>query len=162
MTLEEKYEWIVNKLIEKDITISTMESCTAGYIASMLTDTEGSSTVFPGGYVTYSNETKIKAGVDRKVIDQYGVYSMETAIGMAQTVRNSMLTDIGIGITGSFGNVDPNNGDSIPGEVYYAFDVRGNVQTFHDSIPTLENRHAYKRYMAESIVDSLILLFQTK
>ena len=55
---------IVKKLIDTHTTISTMESCTSGLIASMITDTEGASAIFPGGYVTYLNETKILNGVN--------------------------------------------------------------------------------------------------
>ena len=58
---------IVKKLIDTHTTISTMESCTSGLIASMITDTEGASAIFPGGYVTYLNETKILNGVDAKI-----------------------------------------------------------------------------------------------
>lgn len=45
-----------------------MESCTSGMIASMITDTEGASGIFPGGYVTYLNETKVLIGVNEKII----------------------------------------------------------------------------------------------
>ena len=65
---------IVKKLIDTHTTISTMESCTSGLIASMITDTEGASAIFPGGFVTYLNETKILIGVDAEVIEQYGVF----------------------------------------------------------------------------------------
>ena len=60
---------LIKKLIATHTTISTMESCTSGLIASMITDTEGASAIFPGGYVTYLNETKIFIGVDPKVIE---------------------------------------------------------------------------------------------
>ena len=50
---------IIHKLIDAHRTISTMESCTAGLIASTITDTEGASAIFSGGYVTYLNETKV-------------------------------------------------------------------------------------------------------
>ena len=50
---------IIKKLIDTHTTVSTMESCTSGMIASTITDTEGASAIFPGGYVTYLNETKI-------------------------------------------------------------------------------------------------------
>ena len=50
---------VIKKLIAGRKTISTMESCTSGLIASMITDTEGASAIFPGGYVTYLNETKV-------------------------------------------------------------------------------------------------------
>ncbi len=78
---------IVKKLIDTHTTISTMESCTSGLIASMITDTEGASAIFPGGYVTYLNETKILNGVDANVIEKYGVYSRECANAMAETAQ---------------------------------------------------------------------------
>ena len=78
---------LIKKLIATHTTISTMESCTSGLIASMITDTEGASAIFPGGYVTYLNETKIFIGVDPKVLERYGVYSKECAEAMARTER---------------------------------------------------------------------------
>lgn len=76
---------IIKNLISTHTTISTMESCTSGLIASMITDTEGASAIFPGGYVTYLNETKVHAGVDSGIIEKYGVYSAECAEAMART-----------------------------------------------------------------------------
>ena len=82
---------IVKKLIDTHTTISTMESCTSGLIASMITDTEGASAIFPGGYVTYLNETKILNGVDANVIEKYGVYSRECANAMAETAQGMWI-----------------------------------------------------------------------
>ena len=65
---------IIKKLIDTHTTVSTMESCTSGMIASTITDTEGASAIFPGGYVTYLNETKIFIGVEEEIIRKYGVY----------------------------------------------------------------------------------------
>ena len=70
---------IIKQLIASHTTISTMESCTSGLIASLITDTEGASAIFPGGYVTYLNETKVLVGVDPSVIEIHGVYSPECA-----------------------------------------------------------------------------------
>ena len=81
---------IVKKLIDTHTTISTMESCTSGLIASIITDTEGASAIFPGGYVTYLNETKILNGVDANVIEKYGVYSRECANAMAETAQKKL------------------------------------------------------------------------
>ena len=115
-----KYKHLTKKLIETRQTITTMESCTSGQIASLITDTEGSSAVLKGAYITYSNEAKIKQGVPKETIDTYGIYSAETAEAMAVACRTSFKADIGIGVTGSFGNADPNNPDSVPGEVFFA------------------------------------------
>ena len=46
---------IIKQLIASPTTISTMESCTSGLIASLITDTEGASAIFPGGYVKVGN-----------------------------------------------------------------------------------------------------------
>ena len=54
---------VVNLLIEKKKTIATMESCTGGFVASSITDIDGSSNVLKFSAVTYSNEYKIKMGV---------------------------------------------------------------------------------------------------
>lgn len=70
---QEKINKIINKLIEKHISIPTMKSCTSGLIASFIADTEGASSIFPSGYVTYCNETEISIGVEDKIIRQYGV-----------------------------------------------------------------------------------------
>jgi PncC family amidohydrolase len=79
MTVNEKFETITKLLISKKTTITTMESCTCGLIASLLTDTEGASAIMKGADITYSNEAKVMAGVAEAVINQYGVYSNETA-----------------------------------------------------------------------------------
>ena len=117
--MKNKIDNLIKKLISSGTTISTMESCTSGLIASMITDTEGASAIFPGGYVTYLNQTKIFVGVDEGIINKYGVYSNECAKAMAQTVKEKLNTDIAIGITGTTGNVDPNNADSVKGKVYF-------------------------------------------
>ena len=74
--LEEK---IVKKLIENKETIASMESCTAGYFATTITNVDGSSEVLKFSAITYSNEYKIKMGVSSEVIDKYSVYSFETS-----------------------------------------------------------------------------------
>ena len=76
---------IIKQLIASHTTISTMESCTSGLIASLITDTEGASAIFPGGYVTYLNETKVLVGVDPSVIEIHGVYSPECAAQYKKT-----------------------------------------------------------------------------
>ena len=121
-SVQKKYNYLTKTLIEKKITITAMESCTSGLISSLITDTEGSSEIFKGSFVTYSNKAKIRQGVPSDVIEKYGVYSKETAAAMAVASRKMMGTDIGIGVTGTFGNADPANKDSVIGEVFFAID----------------------------------------
>lgn len=151
-----KSEKIVKNLIDTHTTISTMESCTSGLIASMITDTEGASAIFPGGFVTYLNETKILIGVDPEVIRTYGVYSGACAEAMAYTVQEKLHTDIAIGITGTTGNVDPNNADSVQGQVFFCIRMgdRSNTFEFNAEVAGM-SRHAIKKLYAEQVFGEL-------
>lgn len=147
---------IIKKLIASHTTVSTMESCTSGLIASMITDTEGASAIFPGGFVTYLNETKILVGVDAQVIQKYGVYSKECAGAMAKTAQEKLGTDIAIGITGTTGNIDPNNADSVQGQAFFC--IRMKNQTYSYEIRedvTGKSRHQIKQRYAERVFEAL-------
>ena len=153
---QETRNQVVKKLIDTQTTISTMESCTSGLIASMITDTEGASAIFPGGYVTYLNETKVLAGVDAAVIETCGVYSPQCAEAMARTVKKNLNTDLAVGITGTTGNVDPNNADSVQGKAYYciaAGDIAHGYEIHADV--TCMSRHEIKQLYAEQVFASL-------
>ena len=157
-----RYERLTHHLIERGVHITTMESCTAGLIASLITDAEGSSAVFEGAFVTYSNEAKVMQGVPAQVIATHGVYSAQTAAAMAQTCRATYSADIGVGVTGSFGNADPNNADSVPGEVWFAVALPDSVRSFHCSVPPLPSRLMYKLYMADLVADEVLKLLENE
>ena len=159
--VREKYRRLTLGLIENELQITTMESCTSGQVASLLTDTEGSSAVMKGAFITYSNGAKIMQGVPAQLIERYGVYSPETAASMAENCRASYSADIGIGVTGSFGNVDPGNPDSIPGEVYFAITCGKGTSVYHCTVPEQPSRLDYKYYMADVIADKLLLLLSS-
>lgn len=155
---------IIKKLIDTHTTISTMESCTSGMIASTITDTEGASAIFPGGYVTYLNETKIFIGVEKEIIRKYGVYSKECAEAMARTVQEKMHTDIAVGITGTTGNIDPNNADSVQGVVYFCIRIKDKVNTFevHAEVSGM-SRHEIKQMYTDMVFKKLeTLVMQPK
>ncbi len=153
--VREKYRALTLELIEKKLTVTTMESCTGGLIASLLTDTEGSSAILKGAFVTYSNVAKIMQGVPEDIILKYGVYSRQTAEAMAGACKQTYDADIAVGVTGSFSNPDPNNRDSIPGEVYYCISGTGSEQTRHLIIPAMQSRLDYKLYVADRIADDM-------
>ena len=153
---QEQRDSIIKTLIKTHTTISTMESCTSGLIASMITDTEGASAIFPGGYVTYSNETKMFVGVDEQVIRQYGVYSRECAEAMAKTVQEMLHTDISIGVTGTTGNVDPNNADSVQGKMFFCIRIQNMPYTYEvNTEVTGMSRHEIKQFYADQIFEKL-------
>jgi nicotinamide-nucleotide amidase len=155
-SVREKYRKLTETLIRKNITITTMESCTSGQIASLITDTEGSSAIIKGACITYSNEAKIMEGVSEDIIGRFGVYSTETSEAMARVCREKYDADIGIGVTGSFGNVDPNNSDSVPGEVFFSIAKRDCVRSYHCLIPAQPSKLFYKLYMADIIADYIL------
>lgn len=91
-------------LIDNNITFSTAESCTGGYIAHKLMQEPGISTVFPGSLVSYSNEIKIKElGVQEECINNYGAVSEIVAEQMAKGICRKMGVSLGISTTGIAG-----------------------------------------------------------
>lgn len=146
---------VVKKLIEKKITITTMESCTGGFLISSITDIEGSSNITEGGFVTYSNKQKVAEGVPEDIIKTYGVYSKETASKMAEACREKMKCDIGIGITGTLSNIDTNNKDSIQGEVYFCIDFMGKMKVDRKIRVPIESRHEQKKFIVHNVLEEL-------
>ena len=100
---------LVDKLIKKNKTIATMESCTGGAVANAITNIEGASEILKFSAVTYSNEYKIKMGVNKDTIDKYSVYSIEVAREMAYNIAKFANSNYGIGVTGKLNRVDVNN-----------------------------------------------------
>lgn len=152
-------EAVVKKLIKNKISITTMESCTGGALISAITDVEGASNITEGGFVTYSNEQKVRVGVPAETIEKYGVYSEETAVKMAEVCKNKMSAAIGIGITGTLSNVDPNNEDSVQGEVYFCIKYLNDTEIVRKIKVPIECRHEQKNFIINSIfaeLDNLI------
>ena len=90
-------------LNERGQTLATMESCTGGLLASTITDVDGSSSYFKGGYVTYSSRMKMAQGVSADLIERHGAISTEVACDMARAARDNLEADYGIGVTGIAG-----------------------------------------------------------
>ena len=146
----------VNKMIEKNISISSMESCTGGLFASTITDISGASAIFPGSFVTYSNAGKTRCGVDEEIINKHGVYSIEAAKAMAKACSTFYRTDIGVGITGTLGRIDPNNADSQSGIVYYAFLYEDKFYAFRLEIPkACQTRNDMKKYIVNAVLEKI-------
>lgn len=156
--INEKYSEIVQKLKYHKLKIAAMESCTGGYIASCITDVEGASEVIGNSFVTYTNDAKINQGVPEKIIEEYGVYSAETAEAMAEAATNGWRdADIGIGITGTIGRIDPANKDSVADTVYVCVKFRNNeVIDTVEMHPGSNSRTECKKILAADIADIII------
>ncbi len=152
---------VVNLLIEKKMTIATMESCTGGFVASSITDIDGSSSVLKFSAVTYSNEYKIKMGVSKEVIDKYSVYSMNVAREMAKKISDFASSDIGVGITGKINRVDENNLFGDDNKIYYAiYDKNSDKYYEYELIAINDTRLNNKKYIMENISKSLLEIYK--
>ena len=95
---------IAKLLINKELALSCAESCSGGLISSMLTDISGSSAFIIVNFVTYANEAKEKyLFVDKKILEEYGAVSEQTAFQIAEGLLKQGNTDIALGITGIAG-----------------------------------------------------------
>ena len=109
---------LIQKGIQKGVTVSSAESCTGGLIAKLLTDVAGSSAVFSGACVTYTNEVKIALlGVDPAVIKEHTEVSHACAKAMAEGARQRIGTTFAVSTTGYAGPTGGTETDPV-GTVY--------------------------------------------
>ncbi|HEY5294491.1 MAG TPA: CinA family nicotinamide mononucleotide deamidase-related protein [Gaiellaceae bacterium] len=97
-------ELVLDRLRADGLTLATAESCTGGLVAARLTEVPGSSDVFLGSIVAYSNAVKAsQLGVPQAVLDEHGAVSAETAEAMAHGIRARLGADLGVSVTGVAG-----------------------------------------------------------
>ncbi len=153
----QSFKKVIKLLKQANKTVSTMESCTGGGLANTITNVEGASEVIEFSAVTYSNEYKIKMGVDPKIINQYTVYSIETAKEMSKQISNFSNSDYGVGITGKLNRVDKKNPYGEDNIVYISIYDKSK-KSYHTTIveATLSNRKDNKKKVIQE-VESLFL-----
>ena len=97
-------EKLVKLLLEKNLKISSCESCTGGLVSKKITEVPGSSEIFEFGAVTYANEFKNRVvGVSKETLGKYGAVSEQCAFEMAKGIKEFSKSDIGISTTGIAG-----------------------------------------------------------
>ena len=97
-------ERVVAENIAAGRMIALAESCTGGLVAAAITEIPGSSAVLGSGFVTYSNEAKIKMlGVNEDILDTFGAVSVAVAWAMAQGALKKSGADIAVAISGVAG-----------------------------------------------------------
>lgn len=112
---------LVNRLRERNMSLSLGESCTGGLVGARITAVPGSSAVFQGGAVCYSNEAKTALlGVPADLIKAVGAVSPEVALALARGARERFGTDAAIGVTGIAGP-DGGTDDKPVGTVCFAW-----------------------------------------
>ena len=97
-------ELLVERLLEKKWSVTTVESCTGGMIASRIVNVPGASDVLKEAYITYCDEAKMKlAGVRRDTLERYSAVSAQTAEEMALGGRHAAGADLAVSATGLAG-----------------------------------------------------------
>lgn len=105
----------------KGKTLVTAESCTGGGIGTALTAIPGSSEVYKGGIISYTNEVKEKLlGVDEELLTSCGAVSGEVAAAMAEGVRQRLCADVAVSVTGLAGPGGDDYGNPV-GTVYIGY-----------------------------------------
>ena len=147
---------LVKELTKLNKTISTMESCTGGSLANEITNIEGASTVLKFSAVTYSNEYKIKMGVDENIINKYSVYSIETAVEMSKNISEFSNSNYGVGITGKLNIQDNKNPEGKNNEVFISIYDKDKNKYFNDSIKVSKNsRKDNKKIVIDKALEML-------
>ena len=143
----------VGELARSNLTLATVESCTGGLIAQVLTDVPGASRVLDSGWITYSNASKIRLPrVSSGSLADHGAVSEPVAREMAEGVRREAGTDLGLSITGIAG---PSGGTprKPTGTVFLACAAEGATTVRREHFPL--ERTAFKRRV---LVEALRLL----
>ncbi len=142
---------VLLKLSDKDLKITTAESCTGGLIASMLTREAGASALFEAGFVTYSNAMKTKLlDVPEKLLSEYGAVSQEVVIAMAQGALKSSSADLAIAVSGIAGP-DGGSSDKPVGTVWIAWGTKNNLKSVCLLMPL--PRSYFQKYVASIGLD---------
>ena len=150
-------EKLIELLREKQLKISSAESCTGGMLAALITDVSGSSEVFDESIVTYSNEAKMRElGVRKSTLDRVGAVSRATAYEMARGICRRTGADIGVGITGIAG---PGGGtpEKPVGTVYVGLNICGDISIYHLHIigDRGQVREETCRFVLEKIIEKI-------
>ena len=126
----DEIEQVIGKLLkEKNLTLSTAESCTGGYLSHLITSIAGSSDYFKGSIIAYANDVKVtKLGVSHDTLEKFGAVSEETISEMARGVKKQLGTDVGIATSGIAG---PGGGtkDKPVGTIWIAISIGDEVHT---------------------------------
>lgn len=135
-------------------TVSAAESCTGGIIGARLTDIPGSSAVYPGGVIVYSDYAKQRLlGVPKQLLEAEGAVSEAVAAELAERVRCVMQTDFGIGVTGIAGPDSDGSGKPV-GLIYVA--LAGETQTICRELRLGNDRERNRRLAADTAFTLLL------
>jgi nicotinamide-nucleotide amidase len=130
---------------QRNLSLVTAESCTAGKLAATLSEAPGAAHYLHGGFVTYTKANKIKSlGVPADLLERKGAVCREVAVAMAQGARERSPADVAVAITGVAGP-DPDEDGNPVGLVCIA--------VARDGCPTSSVENRYGDIGREAICD---------
>ena len=122
-------ENLVELLKARGLVCATAESCTGGGVGSAITAVPGSSAVFAGGVISYSNDVKRGVlGVSADDLERVGAVSSEVAAQMAAGVRKLLKVDLAVSLTGIAGP-DGGSAEKPVGLVWFGLATKDGVRT---------------------------------
>ena len=122
-------ENLVELLKARGLVCATAESCTGGGVGSAITAVPGSSAVFAGGVISYSNDVKRGVlGVSAEDLERVGAVSSEVAAQMAAGVRKLLKVDLAVSLTGIAGP-DGGSAEKPVGLVWFGLATKDGVRT---------------------------------
>ena len=137
-------------------TLVTAESCTGGGIGAALTAIPGSSAVYKGGIISYTNWVKHNLlGVEQSLLDQVGAVSAPVAEAMAQGARKALEADVAVSVTGLAGPGGDDYGNPV-GRVYIGY--ADEMRTIHREFTFSGDREAVRRQAAEEALRLILEL----
>lgn len=146
-------EVVLAMLRERGMMLATAESCTGGLVGKLITDVAGSSDVYSGGVVSYSNAAKTTLlGVSDELLTAHGAVSEPVALAMAKGARQRLSADWGLSITGVAGPAG-GTADKPVGLVYWAVAGPGDARSLNRVLPG--GRGLVRRLSANIALDLL-------
>lgn len=155
-SLEHLAKQVIERYAARGWTVSTAESCTGGLIAKLLTDIPGSSAVFCGACVTYTNAVKERLlGVSPETIARETEVSCACAAEMAAGVRRAIGSDVSVSTTGYAGPGGGTERDPV-GTVYIGWSLAGGSGSERFEAPEGADRSGVREAAARRALEILL------
>ncbi len=144
---------LVSRLKNKNLTLCCAESITGGLFGGAITSVNGSSEIFKGGIISYTNEIKNKVlQVPLDELEMFGAVSKEVCVSMAKGVKQIFNTDIAVSVTGLAGPTGDEKGNPV-GTVFMCIYFKDDI--ICKKIKFYGNRKSVREQVVKSLLKNL-------